>query len=79
MPATQATTIAQRRKMMLLVEGGHTNATIGEQVRYRFGQLTNGFDKPSRVSWKPLKVVMVVHLRGPNYDLIPWCVTSYCS
>lgn len=32
MPATQATTIAQRREMMLLVEEGYTNAAVAEQM-----------------------------------------------
>ncbi|MCK4977987.1 MAG: helix-turn-helix domain-containing protein [Anaerolineales bacterium] len=36
MPATQATTVAQRRKMMHLAEEGHTYAAIAEQVRVSF-------------------------------------------
>jgi len=36
MPATQATTLAQRREMMRLVEEGHTYASVGEQVGVSF-------------------------------------------
>jgi hypothetical protein len=36
MPVTQATTIAQRREMMLLAEEGHTYAAVAEQVGVSF-------------------------------------------
>ncbi len=36
MPATQATTIAQRREMMLLVEEGHTYAAVAEHIGVSF-------------------------------------------
>ena len=36
MPATQATTIAERREMMRLVEEGHTYAAVAEQVEVSF-------------------------------------------
>lgn len=36
MPETQATTIAQRREMMLLVEEGHTYAEVAEQMGVSF-------------------------------------------
>ena len=36
MPATQATTIAQRREMMLLAEEGHSYAAVAEQLGVSF-------------------------------------------
>ena len=36
MPATQATTLAQRREMMRLVEEGHTYAAVAEHVGVSF-------------------------------------------
>jgi transposase len=36
MPATQATSIAQRREMMCLVEEGHTYAAVAKQIGISF-------------------------------------------
>ena len=65
MPARQATTLAQRREMLRLVEEGYTYTAVAEQVGVSFGPRGNGSGEGNATVPRTWGVAMV----APRRDL----------
>lgn len=71
MPATQATTIAERREMIRLVEEGHTYASAADQVGVSFWTVRKWIRQAKRHGIEVWPVVTVVPERDHYLGLIP--------
>jgi len=75
MPATQATTLAQRREMLRLVEAGLTYAAVAKQVGVSFwiarrGKSATASNMPGRIRMLQLPLILsLASSCSPKYNM----------